>query len=107
MPDGCKTFIKNMEGEEAEESGDDRKQERKRTMIRKQVVATLKKTLRLLRYDDAVKGEDGWGKLPALRDRGLMLTEERLHGLSKGKGGGEKIRFETQKRKTRRKRRYD
>ena len=37
----------------------------------------LSKNLRLLRYDDAVKGDDGWAKLHTLRDRGLMITEER------------------------------
>ena len=37
------------------------------------------------------------GKAPTLRDRGLMVTEERLRGLSKGKCGGGKIRFETEK----------
>ena len=69
----------------------------KRTRIRKQMGGNSQKTLRLLRYGDTIKAEDGWAKLSTLRDRGLMLTVERLHGLSKGKGGGRKIRFETAK----------
>ena len=53
-----------------------------------------KRTLRLLRYDDAIIDKDGWAKLSTLKNRGMTLTEEKMQGLCKGKGGGRKIRFE-------------
>ena len=86
-----------MDVKEAEESGADRKQERKEQGYENSWGQVSKKTLRLLRYGDTIKDEGGWAKLSTLRDRGLMIAKERMRGLSKGKGGGGKIMFEMAK----------
>ena len=96
-----------MDGREADELEADRTPEGKEQWYENSWGQLSKKTLRLMRYGETIKDSDGWAMPATLKRKGLMLTEERTHGLGKGKGGGGKIRFETTKGKTWRKPRYD
>ena len=95
MPNGCKTFIKNMEEEEAKEAEADKKKEKEGREYENIWEKLSTRTLRMLRYDGAVIDKDGWERLSTLKNRGLTLTKEKMQGLCEGKGGGGKIRFET------------
>ena len=95
MPNGCKTFIKEMDEREAYELEADRTPEGKEQWYENSWWQLSEKTLRLMRYDATIKDADGRAMLSTLKSKGLMLTEERMHGLGKGKGGGREIRFET------------
>ena len=94
MPNGCKTFIKNMEEEEAKEADADKKKEKEGQEYENNWEQLSKRTLRMLRHDGAATDKDGWARLSTLTDRGMALTKERMQALCAGKGGGGGIRFE-------------